>query len=83
MPQGRHVKVLGRGTAALLAVVEETGLDGVIATNTTIRRTGLATDAARVEAWYIAELAKTFTLKTVALVGAGGILLGILLRSIF
>ncbi len=35
---------------ALLAVVEETGLDGVIATNTTIRRTGLATDAARVEA---------------------------------
>lgn len=34
---------------ALLAVVEETGLDGVIATNTTIRRTGLATDAARVE----------------------------------
>jgi len=35
---------------ALLAVVEEARLDGVVATNTTIRRAGLATDAARVEA---------------------------------
>jgi dihydroorotate dehydrogenase len=34
---------------ALLAVVEETKLDGVIATNTTIQRAGLRTDAARVE----------------------------------
>ena len=35
---------------ALLAVVEETKLDGVVATNTTIRRDGLATPAAEVEA---------------------------------
>jgi len=35
---------------ALLAVVEEAKLDGVIATNTTIARTGLRTSAARVEA---------------------------------
>lgn len=35
---------------ALLAVVEEIGLDGVVATNTTIARAGLATDAATVEA---------------------------------
>ncbi|HEX3344872.1 MAG TPA: quinone-dependent dihydroorotate dehydrogenase [Polyangiaceae bacterium] len=35
---------------ALLAVVEEVGLSGVVATNTTVARTGLATDAARVEA---------------------------------
>jgi dihydroorotate dehydrogenase len=34
----------------ILAVVLETKLDGVVATNTTIARTGLATDAARVEA---------------------------------
>ena len=35
---------------ALLAVVEEIGLDGVVATNTTIARAGLATDASAVEA---------------------------------
>jgi len=35
---------------SLLAVVEEVGIAGVVATNTTIARTGLATDAARVEA---------------------------------
>jgi len=35
---------------ALLAVVEESGIAGVVATNTTIGRTGLATDAARVAA---------------------------------
>lgn len=35
---------------ALLAVVEETKLDGVIATNTTIARGGLRTPAARIEA---------------------------------
>ena len=35
---------------ALLAVVEETKLDGVIATNTTIARAGLRTPAARIEA---------------------------------
>ena len=35
---------------ALLAVVEEVGLDGVVATNTTIRRDGLATLASEVEA---------------------------------
>jgi dihydroorotate dehydrogenase len=35
---------------ALLAVVEETGLAGVVATNTTVRRDGLATDRATVEA---------------------------------
>jgi dihydroorotate dehydrogenase len=35
---------------SLLAVVEEIGLAGVVATNTTIARAGLATDAARVEA---------------------------------
>lgn len=35
---------------ALLAVVEEVGLDGVVATNTTIGRNGLRTDAATVEA---------------------------------
>ncbi len=35
---------------ALLAVVDEAKLDGVIATNTTIARTGLRTSAARVEA---------------------------------
>jgi dihydroorotate dehydrogenase len=35
---------------ALLAVVEEAGIAGVVATNTTIARSGLATDATRVEA---------------------------------
>ena len=35
---------------ALLAVVDEAKLDGVVATNTTIARAGLRTDAARVEA---------------------------------
>ena len=35
---------------SLLAVVEEVGIAGVVATNTTVARTGLATDAARVEA---------------------------------
>jgi len=35
---------------ALLGVVEEFGLDGVVATNTTIARRALATDAATVEA---------------------------------
>jgi dihydroorotate dehydrogenase len=35
---------------ALLAVVEEVGLDGVVATNTTVRRDGLATSPADVEA---------------------------------
>lgn len=35
---------------ALLAVVEETGLAGVVATNTTVRRDGIATDRATVEA---------------------------------
>lgn len=34
----------------LLAVVEDVGLDGVVATNTTIRREGLSTGAAEVEA---------------------------------
>ncbi len=34
----------------ILSVVEEVGLDGVVATNTTIARTGLRTDAKRVEA---------------------------------
>jgi dihydroorotate dehydrogenase len=34
----------------LLAVVDKTGIAGVVATNTTIVRAGLATDAARVEA---------------------------------
>ena len=34
----------------VLAVVEEVGLDGVVATNTTIARSGLATDPERVEA---------------------------------
>jgi dihydroorotate dehydrogenase len=38
------------GIEALLAVVEEIGLDGVVATNTTIQRVGLRTDAATVEA---------------------------------
>jgi dihydroorotate dehydrogenase len=38
------------GLDALLAVVKETKLAGVVATNTTIARTGLATDATRVEA---------------------------------
>jgi dihydroorotate dehydrogenase len=35
---------------AMLAVVEEVGLAGVVATNTTVSRAGLATDASRVEA---------------------------------
>ncbi|HEY2515023.1 MAG TPA: quinone-dependent dihydroorotate dehydrogenase [Polyangiaceae bacterium] len=35
---------------ALLAVVEQAKLDGVVATNTTIQRTGLRTSAAQVEA---------------------------------
>jgi dihydroorotate dehydrogenase len=35
---------------SLLGVVEEVGIAGVVATNTTIARAGLATDAARVEA---------------------------------
>jgi len=35
---------------SLLAVVEETGLSGVVATNTTVSRAGLVTDTARVEA---------------------------------
>lgn len=35
---------------ALLAVVEEVGLDGVVATNTTVRRDGLATSPAVIEA---------------------------------
>jgi len=35
---------------AILAVVEEVGLAGVVATNTTVSRAGLATDASRVEA---------------------------------
>jgi dihydroorotate dehydrogenase len=35
---------------ALLAVVEEVGLAGVVATNTTVARSGLETDKARVEA---------------------------------
>jgi dihydroorotate dehydrogenase len=34
----------------LLAVIEETGLAGVVATNTTVARDGLATDAARIAA---------------------------------
>jgi dihydroorotate dehydrogenase len=38
------------GLDALLAVVKETKLAGVVATNTTIARTGLATDATRVAA---------------------------------
>ncbi|MGZ3448355.1 MAG: quinone-dependent dihydroorotate dehydrogenase [Polyangiales bacterium] len=38
------------GIEALLAVVEEVGLDGVVATNTTIKRAGLRSDAAMVEA---------------------------------
>jgi dihydroorotate dehydrogenase len=38
------------GVEALLAVVEEVGLAGVVATNTTTARMGLTTDAARVEA---------------------------------
>ena len=37
-------------TEAMLAVVEEVGLAGVVATNTTVSRAGLATDARRVEA---------------------------------
>ncbi len=37
------------GLEGLLAVVEEIGLDGVVATNTTIRRDGLRTDARAVE----------------------------------
>jgi dihydroorotate dehydrogenase len=38
------------GVEALLCVVEEVGLAGVVATNTTTARAGLETDAARVEA---------------------------------
>jgi dihydroorotate dehydrogenase len=38
------------GIEALLAVVEEVGLDGVVATNTTITRNHLRTDAATVQA---------------------------------
>lgn len=38
------------GIEALLAVVEEVGLEGVVATNTTIQRAGLRTDAKAVEA---------------------------------
>ncbi|HEY1694745.1 MAG TPA: quinone-dependent dihydroorotate dehydrogenase [Polyangiaceae bacterium] len=38
------------GVEELLAVVDEAKLAGVVATNTTVARSGLATDAARVEA---------------------------------
>jgi dihydroorotate dehydrogenase len=38
------------GIEALLAVVEATGIAGVVATNTTVARTGLTTTSARVEA---------------------------------
>jgi dihydroorotate dehydrogenase len=38
------------GVESLLAVVEETAITGLVATNTTVARTGLVTDKARVEA---------------------------------